>query len=310
MVSGLRMPVRQDGVPIIPKRRSLLTVLLLPAIGFGCGGGSGEPVGPFPPAPVVPVVPTPPAPNPDANLPGRIVYTSVQTRGELQVYTVATRDNWGLGVNGVNPKFSPDGTLIAFQGGGHGVAVMKSNGTEVRTLRSRGGTPSFDPTGTVIAFGDRETGVWKINVDGTGLTSLTNDGGFQPAWSPDGKRIVYSVTVGTTQQLFIMNADGSDRRQALTSNAIVDLVWRPGPKILFGVLVEPLNYELHSYDPDDPSSLVRLTTRADNDFEPSWSPDGKNISWSNIDSGLWIMNADGTGQHLVVQAGRQGSWGK
>lgn len=160
---------------MIRRRRTFaILVLLLSASGYGCSGRSGEPAGPLPP---VPVAPPPPTPNPDANLAGRIVYTSVQTLGELQVYTVATRGNVGLGVKGVNPKFSPDGTLIAFQDGS-GVSVMKSDGTEARTLRSHGGTPSFDPTGTVIAFGDRDTGVWKINVDGTDLTSLADDGCF------------------------------------------------------------------------------------------------------------------------------------
>lgn len=280
--------------------------LILAGVVGGCGGGSSG--GPTNPA--LPVVPPAPTPNPDANVPGRIVYTSVQSGGVLHTYTVGTRAIASVAVNGVNPKFSPDGTVIAFQWGGPGVRVVNSDGTSSRILTTFGGTPSFDPTGQVLAFGDRATGVWKINLDGSGLVQLTSDGGFQPAWSPDGTRIAYSVTVGGTQQLFMMNADGSHQGQALTSKAIVDLVWRPGPRILFGLLVDDGNYEIHSYDPGVPTSLTRLTTNTGNDFEPSWSPDEKNISWSNVLDGLWIMNADGGNQHMVVQGGRQGSWGK
>lgn len=285
--------------------RRCMTVPLIMALAAACGGSSDGPTTPPPP-----VVPPPVAPNPDANLPGRIVYTSVQTRGVLQIYHVATRVNTGLGVFGINPKFSPDGRLIAFQSS-PGVKVMNSDGTEVRTLDSNfGGVPSFDPTGKIVAFGNRDSGIWKVNVDGSGLVQLTGDGGFQPAWSPDGSRIAYSATVaGVGQQLFIVNADGTGRSQALTSKPIVDVVWRPGSRILFGLLVADLNYEIHSYDPADATSLTRLTTRSDNDFEPSWSPDGKHISWSNISDGISIMNADGTNQHLVVPNGRQGSWG-
>lgn len=288
-----------------PTGNNLAVALLVAAALWGCGGGSaGGPTNPPPP-------PTTPPPNPDANLPGRIVYTSVQSGGVLQLYHVAARGSVSLGVAGINPKFSPDGTLIVYQFSG-GVGVMNPDGTGRQTINAGwGGVPSFDPTGKVIAFGDRNSGIWRVNLDGTGLTQLTADGGFQPAWSPDGTRIAYNATIpGVGQQLFIVNADGSNPQQVLTSKPIIDVVWRPSTKILFGLLVGDGDYELHSYDPGVPTSLTRLTTNTGNDFEPSWSPDGKNISWSNVPGGLWIMNADGSDQHLVVQNARQGSWGK
>lgn len=289
------------------KRSSMLLVALLIAVAVGaCGGSSGG--SPAPTQPTLPQPAPPPAPNPDANLEGRIVYT---LRGDLHVYTVATRSDVDLRVRGINPKFSADGTMIVFQSGG--VSVMKADGSGQSTLSASGGVPAFDPAGKTVAFGDRSSGIWKINVDGTGLTQLTSDGGFQPAWSPDGSRIAYSVTVaGIGQQLFLVRADGTDRQRALTSKPIVDVVWRPSGKILSGLLVNdnPFDYELYSYDPDDAASLTRLTTRLGNDFEPSWSTDGKNISWSRVSDGLWIMNADGTAPHFVIPDGRQGSWGK
>jgi TolB protein len=222
------------------------------------------------------------------------------------VYDVATRGDRALGVSGVNPKFSPDGSLITFQG--NGVRVMNSDGTGNRALNPAGGTPSFDPTGTMIAYGDN--GIWKINVDGTGRTQLTT-AGLQPAWSPDGSRIAYHVTVGRAQQLFIMNADGTNRQQALSSPAVIDLVWTPSSSLLLAVLTTKGNYELHSYDPASPASLTRLTTTKGNDFEPSWSPDTSGIAWTSGSGGIWIMNADGTAkQGPLIPKGRQGSWGR
>ena len=82
-------------------------------------------------------------------------------------------------------------------------------------------------------------------------------------------------------------------------------------RLLFGVKVAN-NYELHSYDPANAASLTRLTNNAASDFEPSWSPSGAQISWtsgtSGPTSGIWIMNADGTGlQGPIIKKGRQGT---
>ena len=112
-----------------------------------------------------------------ATLTGRIVYT---LSGNLRLYNVATRTDVALGVAGVNPKFSPDGTRIVFQTRA-GISVVNSDGTNGRLVNASGGVPSFDPTGTMIAYND--SGIWKINVDGTGKTQLNADG-RQPAWSP------------------------------------------------------------------------------------------------------------------------------
>lgn len=240
-----------------------------------------------------------------ASLSGRIVYT---LSGQLRIYNVATKTDVSIGISGVNPKFSPDGAMITYQSGG--IRVVNSDGTSSRLLNATGGVPSFDPTGTMIAYNDN--GIWKINVDGTGRTQLTNDDGHWAAWSPDGTQLAYGGPVGNVQQLFIVNADGSNRHQALTSGAVIDVVWRPSSRILLGI--SNGNYDLYSYDPAIPSNLSRLTTSKSADFEPSWSFDGTQISWTSGASGrtggIWIMNADGTGkQGPVIPKGRQGSWG-
>lgn len=238
-----------------------------------------------------------------ATLTGRIVYT---LSGQLRVYNVATKADVSLGVSGVNPKFSPNGALIVYQSSG--IRVMNSDGTNSRLLNATGGTPSFNPTSTMVAFGDN--GIWQINVDGTGLTRLAN-AGLKPTWSPDGSQIAYHGSAGGVSQLFLMNADGTNQRQALTSAAIIDPVWLPSGRVVLGILVGK-DYEIHSFDPIT-SALTRLTTRTGNDFEPSWSPDASGIAWASTYSrsaGIYIMNADGSGQQgPVIAKGRQGSWG-
>lgn len=240
-------------------------------------------------------------------LTGRIVYSNKT----LRVRDLATSSDVNLGISGVNAEFSPDGSLIAYQVGSKGIKVMNSDGTNVRVLSATGGSPTFDLTGTMIAF--KKNGIARINVDGTGLTQLMTGDAHSPAWSPDGTQIAYGSIVGSIVQLFIMNADGTNRHQSLTSGSVIDVTWRPSSKVLFGILSG--NYDLYSYDPAVPSSLVRLTTSSASDFEPSWSPDGTQISWvsgtSGPASGIWIMNADRSAkQGPVIPKGRQGSWGQ
>jgi Tol biopolymer transport system component len=60
------------------------------------------------------------------------------------------------------------------------------------------------------------SGIYVIDVDGPdGIVRLTN--GSDPAWSPDGSRIVFA-RVHTGAGLFVMNADGSDIRRLTSPN--------------------------------------------------------------------------------------------
>jgi Tol biopolymer transport system component len=48
------------------------------------------------------------------------------------------------------------------------------------------------------------TDIYVMRPDGSGVKRLTHTGGYTPAWSPDGKYIVFSAP-----GLFVMRADGS-----------------------------------------------------------------------------------------------------
>ncbi len=92
---------------------------------------------------------------------------------------------------------------------------------------------------------------------------ITNGSGwsFDPAFSPRGDRIAYVSQNPGNDEIYTIGVDGSDMRR-LTSNS-----WE---------------WDKH----------------------PSWSPDGSQIVfWSNRDTGrrqLWIMNADGSNQRLLI----------
>lgn len=58
-----------------------------------------------------------------------------------------------------------------------------------------------------------------MNPDGTGQTQITHDTNFdlQPAWSPDGSRLVYSSYAPGTPVLFTVSAAGGTPTQLTPS---------------------------------------------------------------------------------------------
>ena len=245
--------------------------------------------------------PSPSPTPPPTTYSGHIVYTA---NGTLHIFNLATNSDASLGVSGSSPKFSLDGSKIVYQN--RGIWIINSAGPySPQQLSATGGVPSFDPTVTQIVYVDY--GIWRMNVDGSNKTHLTLTG-LQPSYSRDGSQIAYNDAVGSSQQLFVMNSDGTGALQVLTSGAVIDTVWSPGPKVVMGVLSGRKNYQLSTFDPNAPGSLTTLLTSSATNYEPSWSPDGSHISWT-ASGGIWIMNADGSNQQLVISGGRQGSWG-
>ena len=65
------------------------------------------------------------------------------------------------------------------------------------TFIGRGFYPRWHPSGTQLAFVSLAAGnadIWTVNVDGSELTQLTSDASdeIDPAWAPDGHRLVFS----------------------------------------------------------------------------------------------------------------------
>jgi len=86
-------------------------------------------------------------------------------------------------------------------------------------------SPVWSPRGDRLAFVSTEPGndeIYTIGIDGTGQERLTfNDWEWDkhPTWSPDGSQIVFWSNEGSgRQQLWIMNADGSERCLLLESS--------------------------------------------------------------------------------------------
>ncbi|WP_031487184.1 amidohydrolase family protein [Streptomyces bicolor] len=122
------------------------------------------------------------------------------------------------GLEPTRPQFAPDGSRLvvcAYRGGGFHLWTLRPDGTGLRQLTDgpwddRG--PAWSPDGTRVAFasergGDTVTGapyrIWVVDVRTGALTRLTGRPGqqgpgqdarwedFDPAWSPDGERVLF-----------------------------------------------------------------------------------------------------------------------
>lgn len=114
------------------------------------------------------------------------------------------------------------------------------------------------------------------------------------AWSPD-EKIVYSSASGGDPDIWIMDGDGSNRRQ-LTSEAGADITPVVSPDGRFIVFLSYRSGARHLWRMRSDGSEPRQLTFGDGDVAPTVSPDGKWIVYSSYVEGqptLWKVPLDG-----------------
>lgn len=163
-----------------------------------------------------------------------------------------------------------------------------------------------DTASSVISGGLSNIGT--INADGTEFSQITNDASHQlnPAWSPDGSKIVYSASniyTAYIQEIYIMNADGSvQTRVTMHSKDDLRPAWSPVENIVafdsfpsFGAI--PCIYAMDI----DTRTTYLLTDNWDS--APDWSPDGKHIVFQSMRNGqfdIYVMDSDGANQNRLT----------
>ncbi len=158
---------------------------------------------------------------------------------------------------------------------------------------------------------DQETAILVSNADGTGSTVTVATTGAVPgrqafpAWTPDGKRILFSAIRGGQGELWLVGADGKSPRLLLQreKNAFISPVFSPkGDSIYFGALAErtrDLGIWQQRLTPDgrplgQPVELARTGTVAP--MYLSISRDGRRLTYTALSSSsnLWTLPLAGT----------------
>ena len=161
--------------------------------------------------------------------------------------------------------------------------------------------PSLSPDGSLIAW-DRGGRIWLMNSDGTEQHALTSSGDGRdgaPAFSPDGTKIAFHSNREGTDDIWVMNVDGSAQTN-LTDTEGNDLgpTWSPdGTKLAFDSDRDG-DRDIFTMNSDDGGELGNLTSDSPSlDADPDWSPDGEKIlfvSGRGDTTSVWTMNVDGT----------------
>ena len=194
--------------------------------------------------------------------------------------------------------------------------------------RADDGQPAWSPDGTRLAFKTAQANsnqLAVIDADGKHEALLTRTFRFsegQPAWSPDGTKLLYRRT---PENPLVQNGDTWVLDVKMSADQPAEPVTQPvllrtgderypsyspdGSQIAFRGdldLVEPSGDEEIYVMNADGTNVRQLTSNADFDSAPSWSPDGKRILFERAPAGtftpgteaqekdVYVMRADGT----------------
>jgi hypothetical protein len=143
--------------------------------------------------------------------------------------------------------------------------------------------------------------LFVVNPDGSGKRAVTASTperpirAFQPGWAPDGNRITFANTVGTTVGggIWIINADGTGgaRVPSTQQNDSWPTFSPDGRQIAF--VRQAGRFASIFVINTDGSGLRQVTTNVSVE-DPEWSPDGSKFAFSN-GFDVYVVNADGTG---------------
>ncbi len=224
-----------------------------------------------------------------------------------------------------SPSLSPNGQTLAFvhrSGKKPDIWIQRAGGRNPIDLTpdcdSESYSPAFSPDGTLIAYGAQcgEGGLFVMGATGENSRRLVNVGS-NPAWSPDGKEILYSTELvvspygrtGTSEIWAVELSSGKTRKLSGTFDAIQPNVSPHGLRVAFWALppggsqrdIWTMPYKGLAAG----EKPVPVTQDAAVDYNPVWGPDGGTLYFLSNRGGtmnLWRIPIDEATGHTLGEA--------
>lgn len=164
--------------------------------------------------------------------------------------------------------WSHDGNWITFssqpvqkEGVNVNIDAVRPDGGGRRTLVVGGSMPSWSPDDKQLVFHTcrgGNCGIYKASAFGGDAVMVVGEMGGTPSWSPDGRRIVYHADTDTVKQIFVINADGTGKKQITSGTAMhVDPVWSADGVLIYYRSPEGGPWGIWRMNPDG-SNPVRI----------------------------------------------------
>jgi len=206
--------------------------------------------------------------------------------------------------------------LIAFWGGcswanddACNLEVIGVDGSGRSVVVGNASYPAWSRDGARLAYTNVFTrGIEYVEFGGSQPRRVVTDNrstGFfdeNPTWSPDGTKIAFRRQNYEGIKIWVVNADGSNARQLDVSSVGVfggHPTWSPdGTKLALASWSDRNNENFILVVNADGSGPIDTLSGGG---WPAWSPDGSQLVFSDISSGIVLMNPDGSGRSVLTR---------
>lgn len=188
--------------------------------------------------------------------------------------------------DGSAPRWSPDGTQLAFVSSRKGTLPEPQEGE--------------DPGKRDKRLGKGKPQIWVLPANGGEARQVTfaKYGAGNPTWSPDGSKILFTARTGDLPEI-----PEHDGKREPRSHRITRIMYRFNNA---GYIYEQRTHLF--VVPANGGEATQLTDGDWDDGDAAWSPDGSQIvfgsdrhedRWYVPRGELWLMNADGSNPHAI-----------
>lgn len=160
--------------------------------------------------------------------------------------------------------------------------------------------PRFSPDGEHVIFSQSLNGltsIYEMNLRTKRTRQITRSPSIDtsPCYAPNGSKIVFNSDRSGTQQLYTMNPDGSDiKRISFGEGRYATPVWSPRGDLIAFTKMHAGTFYIGLMKPD--GSGERWIASGYVVEEPSWSPNGRMLSYSHQTKGV---KGKSSGQALI-----------